>query len=180
MHSAILLQVPNTNSVESWHVFLKYGVNAQMLRWSLQGLVKHLANVTHQWDLKARKTEADFRSKHLTDTVFFPGLSKLPYPVQKLIIGQLKAGNELLEQGVDPKPLGDNIGCDCLFWAKYGLPCAHIWHLELHWGDVLTEDHWKTFAFMFEDCGFEIMRAWPLAILIRISMKKLGHLQSEE
>lgn len=68
-HSALLLQVPSTNAVESWHASLKFKVKKEMRQWSLTGLVKHLSNIAVQWDRKAAKTASEFRSKHLSDTV---------------------------------------------------------------------------------------------------------------
>lgn len=34
-HSALLLQIPSTNSVESWHASLKFKVKKEMQQWSL-------------------------------------------------------------------------------------------------------------------------------------------------
>ncbi|SLM33896.1 MULE transposase domain, partial [Lasallia pustulata] len=156
-HSAILLQVPSTNPVESWHASLKLGVKKEMTQWSLLGSIERLANTAAQWDRKAERSEADFRSLHLSDTTFFPGMRKLPYPVQQLVLGQLQRGNELLAEGADPLPLGDELECDCLFFRQYQLPCAHMWQHEHTFGGVLEEEEvWDRFAFMFEDCGFEI------------------------
>ena len=85
-HSTLLLQVPSTNVVESWHNALKHGVKAAMANWSLVGLVQHIANISHQYDLRATKKRLEFRTRHLSDTAFYPGMRKLPYPVQLLII----------------------------------------------------------------------------------------------
>ena len=73
-HSSLLLQVSSTNVVESWHAALKNGVKAAMTNWSLFGIVYHLANTADQWDKKAAKVAADFRTKHLSDAVDIPGL----------------------------------------------------------------------------------------------------------
>lgn len=68
-HSALLLQIPSTDSVESWHASLKFKVKEEMRQWSLPGFAKDLANIGVQWDRKAAKTASEFRSKHLSDTV---------------------------------------------------------------------------------------------------------------
>ena len=170
-HSALLLQVPSTNLVESWHSSLKHGVKKEMLHWSLLGLVKHLANKAHQWDIRAVRAEMDFCALHLSDTAFFPGMRRLPYPVQKLVLGQMQAGNALLAEGVDCQPLADELECDCLFFQQYHLPCAHMWHQEHLFGGVLeNEEVWDEYTFMFEDCGLEIYKGME----VTYSTKELG------
>ena len=137
-HSPLLLQVPSTNVVKSWHPSLKHGVKEQMTKWSLSGLIEQLSNTAAQWDRKAARVEADFRTLHHSNTAFFPG-------------------NELLAEGVDPKPLSDKLKCDCLFFRQYQLPCAHMWQQEHIFGGVLEDEAvWEDFVFMFEDGGFEI------------------------
>ena len=156
-HSSLLLQVPSTNVVESWHASLKHGVKKQMTKWSLLGFIERLSNTAAQWDRKAARVEADFHTLHLSDTAFFLGMRKLPYPVQQLVLGQLQQGNQLLAEGVDPRPLSDKLECDCLFFRQYQLPCAHMWQQEHIFGGVLKDEAvWEDFIFMFEDGGFEI------------------------
>ena len=156
-HSPLLLQVPSTNVVESWHASLKHRVKKQMTKWSLLGLIEQLSNTAAQWDWRAVKAEADFCSLHLSDTAFFPGMRKLPYPVQQLVLAQLQWGNELLTEGVDPKPLSDKLECDCLFFRQYQLPCAHMWQQEHVFRNVLEDEAvWAEFIFTWEDGGFEI------------------------
>ncbi len=87
-HSALLLQIPSTNSVESWHASLKFKVKKKMRQWSLLGFVKHLANIEVQWDRKTAKTASEFYSKHLSDKVHWPEMRKLPYPIQKLCLSE--------------------------------------------------------------------------------------------
>ena len=52
-HSALLLQITDTNAVESWHSVLKLNCKAAMARWSLCGLVIHLANKAVDYDQRA-------------------------------------------------------------------------------------------------------------------------------
>ncbi len=101
--------------------------------------------------------EVDFRSLHLSDTAFFPGMRKLLHPVQQRVLAQLERGNELLAEGVDPKPLSDKLECDCLYFRQYQLPCAHMWQQEHIFGGVLEDEAvWEDFVSMFEDGGFEV------------------------
>lgn len=112
-HSALLLQVTDTNAVESWHSVLKLNCKAAMTRWSLCGLVIYLSNKALDYGQRAGK---DFRSFHFSDASYFPGLLKLPYPVQRLVVDELKEGNLLLEEGKEGRKIKDEITCDCLFW----------------------------------------------------------------
>ena len=174
-HSALLLQVPSTNVVESWHASLKLGVKREMTRWSLLGFIERLANTATQWDRKAAKVEMDFRSLHLSDTAFFPGMRKLPYPVQQLVLGQLQRGNELLAEGANPRPLSDELECDCLFFRQYQLPCAHMWQQEHLFGEVLADEEvWNRFVFMFEDCGFEIYEGMGVTYSSKELQEEIG------
>ncbi len=98
-----------------------------MTRWSLCGLIIHLANKALDYDQRAIKSEKDFRSLHFSDATYFPGPFKLPYPVQRLVVDELKEGNLLLEEEKEGREIKDEITCDCLFWQKYQLPCRHLW-----------------------------------------------------
>lgn len=70
-----------------------------MQQWSLLGLIKHLSNIAVQWDRRAAKIASEFRSKHLSDTVHWPGMQKLPYPIQKLCLGEQDRALDLITQG---------------------------------------------------------------------------------
>ena len=143
----------------------------ELIRWSLLGFVEHLSNIATQWDWKAAKVEADFRTLHLSDTAFWPGMRRLFYLVQQLVLAELHRGMELLAEGVKPRPLGDELECDCLFFRQYQLPCSHMWQQEqLFEGVLKDEEVWEQYAFMFEDCGFEIYEG----IGVTYSTKELG------
>lgn len=57
---AVLLQMPDTNNVESWHHALKHGQAQKMPWWSLYGLVIHVANRPIEYDLRAERACEDF------------------------------------------------------------------------------------------------------------------------
>jgi len=80
---------------------LKHEVKKEMTKWSLLEFVQHLANIAAQWDRKAEKIRVEFRSLHLSDTVFWPEMQKLSYPVQQLILTEQHRSNELLAEGVE-------------------------------------------------------------------------------
>ena len=174
-HSPLLLQVPSTNCVESWHGSLKYGVKLAMTRWSLQGLLQHLANVATQWDLRAEVVKKSFRTKILSETTLFPGMQRLPYPVQKLVLGELTRGYELISEGADPQELGDDLECGCLFFRQYSLPCAHMWLQQHTFGAVLEDESvWERFVFMFDECGFEIYEGMSTVYLQKELDEEIG------
>ena len=103
------------------------------------------------------RVKADFHSFHLSDTAFFPGMQRLLYPVQQLVLEQMQCENKLLAEGVDSQPLADELKCDCLFFRQYHLPCAHMWQQEHLFGGILKDEAvWDNYAFMFEDCSLEI------------------------
>ena len=58
-HSPLLLQVPTTSPVESWHSVLKCkGVTKDILqRFSLLGIVKHSLAIDKEYDLHAKEVE---------------------------------------------------------------------------------------------------------------------------
>ena len=128
-----------------------------MTRWSLCGLIIHLANKALDYGQRAIKSEKDFRSLHFSDATYFPGPFKLPYPVQRLVVDELKEGNLLLEEEKEGREIKDGITCDCLFWQKYQLPCRHLW-LSHHIFDLgfREETAWIPFVRMWEESGYEI------------------------
>jgi hypothetical protein len=173
-HSSLLLQVPSTNSVESWHSSLKYGVKASMSKWSLCGLIQHISNAAHQWDLKSEKRRAEFRTKFLSDTAHFPQMRRLPYPVQRLCVEQLKVAHGYSAEDRDPKPLEDEIRCDCLFFRQYQLPCADLYLQHWTFGNVLTDEAWERFVFMWDDQGFEIYETMQPTYIERDIYEEIG------
>lgn len=173
-HSALLLQVSSTNIVESWHSALKRDVKLAMTKWSLLGCVRHVANISYQWSRKAAKAEAEFRTKHLSDTIFWEGMKQLPYPVQQLCIEQSNKGSQLLERGAKVRELNEDVSCDCVFYRAYHLPCEHMWYQEHLVGSVLTDALWERCAFMFADCGFEIYEGMETTYSHREIYEEIG------
>lgn len=142
-HSAFLLQVPSTNVVESWHASIKHSVKSEMRSWSLSGLVQHVADKAHQWSSRAEKELQEWSTKHLTDTWAWPAMRKLPLPVQKLVMGELKEADKLIDAGEPPRELGDHEPtCNCVWFRSYCLPRRHLWQMERLWGGVLTPERW--------------------------------------
>lgn len=90
-----------------------------MTRWSLcDRVIIHLSNKALDYDQGAIKAEKDLRSLHFSDASYFPGLLKLPYPVQRLVVDELKKENLLLEEGKEGREIKDEITCDCFFFGR--------------------------------------------------------------
>ena len=64
-HSPLLLQVPTTNPVETWHSVLKCkGVTKDILqRFSLLGIVKHSLAIDKKYNLRAEKVKQKWRTR---------------------------------------------------------------------------------------------------------------------
>ncbi|KAK9427155.1 hypothetical protein V1505DRAFT_318055 [Lipomyces doorenjongii] len=141
-HSAVLLHVDTTNSVENFHSVIKSHNSGKSLKkkYSITGLVAHLRVLGQRIKEDAKRANEEFRTKHLKEVEQMPELRLFPYPVQKLIMRELDSTREMTEEEpdyIDP----NNVTCDCLFFRNY---------------DILTREQWQDFAFMFEDSGYEI------------------------
>ncbi|KAL2047152.1 hypothetical protein N7G274_001171 [Stereocaulon virgatum] len=157
-HSCLLLQCMTTNAVETWHNSIKSAANgeAAMVKFSLSGCASHILRIGDQWEHRAHATAINFRTTCLPECSEEPALLKFPEPVQRLIVEQRRKGLELADEGELPKyELSDDLVCTCLFYRQYQLPCAHLWQYHTMSG-VFNESHWGKWAYMFEDCGFEV------------------------
>lgn len=66
------------------------------------------------------------------------------------------AANHSLKEGLDPpKEFDDVVKCNCEFFRKYQLPCRHIFLQHCLFG-TLTDQDFERWAFMWEECGFEL------------------------
>jgi hypothetical protein len=109
-HSPLLLQVPTTNPIETWHSVLKCkGVTKDILqRFSLLGIVKHSLAIDKEYDLRAEEVKQKWRTRQ------HPLAAEFPEP--------LAAVPEVDSQGGVRPP-----SCRCQFYQKWQLPCRHIW-----------------------------------------------------
>ena len=100
-HSCLLLQVPTTNSLESWHHSLKIHADGKgaMLRFSLSGVAKHVLKIGDQWELRDQQTAVNFRTQQSAECSIYPHLADFPGPIQKLMVGQLKKAMEAQDEG---------------------------------------------------------------------------------
>jgi hypothetical protein len=127
-----------------------------MRLFSLAGICMHVVHVTSEYDKRARETECNFRTKQVAAVSYMPQLRKFPYPVQLLLMGEIRGAEDLDDRGdLSRHGLDDEVKCGCLFYRRYQLSCRHILHYHMIFG-YLRDEHWEAYAFMFEECGFEI------------------------
>jgi len=156
-HSPLLLQVTSTNALESYHSELKRTLT------SYYGLIGACDKIV-ALDLKKRSDSDyvafEFRVKKISapdiDDDTLKEIHKFPFPIQKLIVGEIFAADNRVEKGKELPGLM-LIECHCLFFRKYMLPCKHIFH-EQKYGPrkLLTIDAWRQFQRQFDESGFEI------------------------
>jgi hypothetical protein len=86
-HSPLLLQIPTTSPVESWHSVLKCKAitKSQLARFSLLGIAKHIMAYAKNFDLRATKVKSSFKTRVLPLVAEFPQLKVFLFPVQKLL-----------------------------------------------------------------------------------------------
>ena len=100
-HSSLLLQVPGTNPVESWHFSLKTHAEGKksIRKFSLLGCASHVLRIGDQWEQRAKDEAALWRSTRSAECQDYPDLARFPGPVQELIVGQLKKGQQNAADG---------------------------------------------------------------------------------
>jgi hypothetical protein len=128
-----------------------------MPKWSLRGMADRVVEKVSEWAERAREKERDFRTKYVTDFAELPTRRRFPYPVQQLILKELRVLED--EEDGDLVPLnnvGDETLCTCLFYRKWQLPCRHILKQEKLFRGILTDEYWYNWHRKWEESGFEL------------------------
>ena len=107
-------------------------------------------------------------------------MRKLSYSVQLLVFCEKKRASQLLNDEMNPQSLKDDFSCDCLFFQQYALFCQHVWQQKLLVEEVLTENVWDCYAFMFEDCDFEIYKEMTTIYLTKKIYEKIDALSKQQ
>ena len=158
-YSALLLQVLTTNPNEAFHRSLKSLAKISKLvirpKYSLSGLISLIAQCTNQYDIRAQKAIYDWSKKKLSATLGYPWLNDFPFPVQLLLLDEIKEAEKLAESGIDSRLSTDQPTYDCLFSRSYWLPCCHVIYAYEFLG-LIEEPDWIEFANQFDESGFEI------------------------
>ena len=62
--------------------------------------------------------------------------------------------------------LDDDLTCQCKFYRQYQLPCCHLWQFHFVY-NCFKPDHWKTWAHLFDDCGFEVYEGTTKTFVVK-------------
>ena len=104
-HSSLLLQVPTTNPVETWHSSLKKHAEGKraIKKFSLLGCAIHVLKIGDQWEQRAKDEMVRWRSYSRAECKDYPYLAKFPGPVQDLIVGEMRKGHDAAIEGKPKK-----------------------------------------------------------------------------
>jgi hypothetical protein len=103
-------------------------------------------------------------------------LKDFPFPVQKLLLQEIRVANQYIEDNVPIREFPDQKMCNCKFYQKYYLPCCHIWHRHLLYS-VLTRDDWENYHCMFKDNGFEVYERYGQGTNTKLITENLGDVE---
>lgn len=93
-HSPFLLQMTSTNALESYHSLIKATPNIKT--FSFKSLCITLSKIDDGRFVKADRARNKFRSVKLRQLSQFPGFDELPFPLQKLLVVEIKAAEKEL------------------------------------------------------------------------------------
>ena len=114
-HSPILLQVPTTNPVESWHSSIKKAPEDKltMSKFSLRGIDNHVLLIGDEWVLRDKEEGTRWKTSMFPEARDQPELAAFPVPIQRLLINQMKKAKKDTENGEAPR---HELPCKCLFY----------------------------------------------------------------
>jgi hypothetical protein len=155
-HSTLLLQIDTTNALESYYRSIKrrcyltdgFVATLKELHKIFQGKISMHAKISNQ-----------LFTKRLAECEEYPRLAEFAHPFQVLIAREIREGEHLVSEDVDPILESDQLHprCSCLFFRKYFLPCRHMFQLDQLIEDGWLNDAiWDTFAGHFAECCFEV------------------------
>jgi hypothetical protein len=152
------MQVLTTNPNEAFHRSLKALAKITKLtirpKYTLAGIINLIVQCSERYDARAKTTAYHWKKKKLSAALEYPWLSEFPYPVQLLLLDEIKATEALAESGKDSSLPASAKSCDCRFARRYWLPCRHVLY-AFNLG-FIEEPNWVEFAAQFDESGFEI------------------------
>lgn len=86
--------------------------------------------IQREREARDETVQREFTTKRVKKVGDFPHLSNFPYPIQRLLVSQIHAAEELMEDGDVPGTY-NTAECHCLFFRRYNLPCKHLFHHQL-------------------------------------------------
>lgn len=161
----------------SLYAFLLHSLTSSR-SFSLYGLVYLLIKIQGDRDNKDKAVQHEFTHRQVAQADRFPSLCHFPYPIARLIVGEIQAAEHRVASG-KPVPTFERAECHCGFFRKYYLPCKHMFHNQIVLGDVdatdsdaqrtedasnagqrlgiLTEEAWQEFTLLFEEgAGYDV------------------------
>ena len=92
----MLLQVPTTNVVESWHHSLKIHAEGKgsILKFSLAGCASHVLKIGSQWELRHHEAVLRWWVYQSAECAQFLG------PIQELLARQIEKTGEATKEGI--------------------------------------------------------------------------------
>lgn len=82
-------------------------------------------------------------SGQYADSALYPGLRKLPGPVQLLILCEREEEMLLIQEKHDPHDFDKEAICDCFFWQQYQLSCRHLFQVNSLTRQLICKEHWE-------------------------------------
>ncbi|KAF8950179.1 hypothetical protein BGZ46_004691 [Entomortierella lignicola] len=156
-HSSLLLQVTNTNPLESYHSELK---RATSRTHGLFSASLKIIEVDKKMRAVSQKDAFNFSAKSIAIAGLggdiLSQIQKFPYPIQKSMATEANRMMERIENGKLPPNL-QTVECHCRFFRRYMLPCKHMLH-QLCFGPnkFLTSEVWIAFQRIFQENGLSV------------------------
>ncbi|KAI1436370.1 hypothetical protein GGR50DRAFT_693366 [Xylaria sp. CBS 124048] len=180
--SPLLMQINSTNALEGYHSAIKYNNKSALSQYSLVGTTKHILVVDKRYMSRATKTREDFRSRTFREIALIPGLEMFPYPVQELLLPEIRYGLTMSDEGQIPSAylfegithhLEENLPadalqdrgdfewevahCDCRFYRQWRFPCRHIFHHHfVNASRTLSPARLRYWQNIWQQQGFEL------------------------
>lgn len=138
VHSPMLMQITSTNPIESYHAIIKKKVSRN---FSLLGSTKKLLGIIHQRKSDSEALEMNFRIKKIKEVQDYPHLQKLPHPFQLMIVEEIHKVQDMIKKC---KPIPDlkETHCFCKFHVTYGLPCKHMFFMDISGKTIFSDKYW--------------------------------------
>lgn len=126
---------------------------------------------SRQVDTLIARAASEFTNKRVKEIKTYPELASFPYPIQRLLVGEIRGMETRVVQGRRAYEFcrNEEIYCRCVFFQNYTLPCRHIFHSDYvsrisipgirRDAYLLNEQQWERFSALFQNRGLEVYGA---------------------
>ena len=136
-HSLVLKQTTSTNAVEAFHKQLKSHKNMVGKMSNFLGVVRAV-ELVNDATLIRRQKAIQTSKKESWITEKYEILKQLPSAMQQQLESEYVSAQNLVNAGDETDRIVSNPTCECNFFAKYLLPCQHIFYQEILHGKLLN------------------------------------------